>query len=66
MNRNGRIHGVTHATGMNAKGSGKGTAHDKLNMAAPAPHIQKGSGAVNPQPKKQPGAAAPGTKHTTH
>ena len=66
MDRNGRIHGVTHATGMNASDTGKGSAHDSLNVPAPAPHIRRSGSAVNPKPKKQPGASAPGTKHTTH
>jgi hypothetical protein len=67
MNRNGRMHGVTHATGMSAKGGNvRGTPSDKLGVAAPSPKTVKSGTAVNPQPKKQPGATAPGAKHTTH
>lgn len=63
MNRNGRIHGVTHATGMNAKSS---TPSGASKAPAPSPKIKRSGMASNPQPKNQPGATATGSKHTTY
>lgn len=56
MNRNGKLHGVTHNV--------VGKPADKLNV--PVAKIRTSGSAVNPQPKRQPGSTGTSGRHVAH